>query len=674
MGRAAPKLVVYPLAALAVLNLRAEVIEAWDGSLFRDEPPPAFAGLPVAPLLSRQFLPLALHSAGIPNVVRASGTDAEQKNVAARQDAATSGAVPRGSAHMSLSQAALAGTTALLALLRVASIVGMLMVRRAVWGGVQTTKRRGRPAGGIRIAPLQVMAVCVILVLLSSRVVWADPLNRDSPQSAVTAFLQACHSKDYRRAARYLDLRKLPSNERSKQGTQLAEQLGQILDADTRFDEAELSKDPDGAERQSVASFHLDNKDVSLQLERVKLRSDVSVWLFASDSVNLIPRIAKASSDSLIEKYMPDPLVNWKLLDIPLWQWLALVLLAGVLSALSRIACRLAMVWLTPAMKRIAPRIGPVYLEDFMGPLRLLLVALGFRAGMEWIAPPPRLARYLEHGVALLFFWAAAWLGMKVVDLMIMHVRAALHAKQQTFAYSVLPLATRVTKIIIAVLAAVTVLSNWGYNTTTILAGLGVGGVAVALAAQKTIENLFGGISVITDRPVIVGDYCKFGDRAGTIEDIGLRSTRIRTADRTLVTVPNGAFSMMTLENFSRKDKTWFHVMLNLRRDTTPDQVRELLRSLTRILQRRSKVETGNHPVKFAGVGTYSLDLEVNAYFSTTDDDEMASIQEELFLEILDAIEAEGTALALPTQAYYTIGNGSTARESASRPGAASPR
>src|SRR5260370_35338036 len=109
------------------------------------------------------------------------------------------------------------------------------------------------------------------------------------------------------------------------------------------------------------------------------------------------------------------------------------------------------------------------------------------------------------------------------------------------------------------------------------LAGVGVGGLAIALAAQKTIENLVGGISVIGDRPVLVGDVCHFGDRTGEVMHIGLRSTRIRTADRTIISVPNGQFSSIALENISGRDKIWFHPTLNLRRDTTSDQ---LLRGL----------------------------------------------------------------------------------------------
>jgi MscS family membrane protein len=203
--------------------------------------------------------------------------------------------------------------------------------------------------------------------------------------------------------------------------------------------------------------------------------------------------------------------------------------------------------------------------------------------------------------------------------------------------------------VFVFIIAAV--LSAWGYNTTTLLAGLGIGGVALALASQKTIENLFGSVSVISDRPVSVGDFCKFGDRMGNVEDIGLRSTRIRTPDRTLVTVPNGAFSTMTLENFDRRDKMLFHVTLNLRRDTTPEQVRTVLRALTGILRDYHKVEPGGLPVRFIGIGSYSLDIEIFAYIRTLDGDEFMKIQQDLLLLIMDAVKAAGTALALPTQA-----------------------
>jgi len=270
---------------------------------------------------------------------------------------------------------------------------------------------------------------------------------------------------------------------------------------------------------------------------------------------------------------------------------------------------------------------------------------------MEWTGPSAPLRFYLERGLSLLFFFGVAWFTMGIVDMALGRLRIVMGGRRQTFAQSVMPLASRVLKITILLLAIAAVLSSWGYNTSTILAGLGVGGLAIALAAQKTIENLFGGVAVISDRPVFVGDFCKFGDQMGTVEDIGLRSTRIRTADRTLVTVPNAQFSSMTLENFSRRDKMLFHFKLNLRRDTRPGQVRDLLQSITRILADHTKVESGPLPVRFIGVGTYSLDVEIFTYVQTQDGDEFLQIQQELFLRVLDAVEAAGTALALPTQA-----------------------
>jgi MscS family membrane protein len=222
----------------------------------------------------------------------------------------------------------------------------------------------------------------------------------------------------------------------------------------------------------------------------------------------------------------------------------------------------------------------------------------------------------------------------------------------QAVSYSVLPLVRQIFKLSLYLIAILGVFSAWGYNTSTILAGLGVGGLAVALAAQKTIENLFGGISVIGDRPVLVGDVCRFGTRTGTVMHIGLRSTRIRTPERTIVSVPNAQFSSMELENISGRDKIWFHPTLNLRRDTTSDQLLQVLSSFREILTRQAKVETGKNPVRFIGVGPYSLDVEVEAYV-TAADDEFIAIRQELLIEMLKAVEHAGTALAVPLQESF---------------------
>jgi MscS family membrane protein len=284
-------------------------------------------------------------------------------------------------------------------------------------------------------------------------------------------------------------------------------------------------------------------------------------------------------------------------------------------------------------------------------PVQGLCFAFLVRIGAAWIDPAPKVGLYVTRGLTLISFLSIAWLCMRLLELGTNRLRTAIEARHRTISHSVLPMATRVLKVTILVFAILAVLSSWGYNTSAALAGLGIGGVAIALAAQKTIENVFGGVAVISDRPVHVGDFCRFGESVGTVEDIGLRSTRIRTLDRTLLTVPNAQFSSVALENFSRRDKMLFHIKLNLRRDTSPDQVRTVLDSIRTILTQHPLVESGDLPVRFIGLGTYSLDVEVFVYVKTESGDEYLKIQQELLLRILDAIAAAGTALALPTQA-----------------------
>jgi MscS family membrane protein len=156
----------------------------------------------------------------------------------------------------------------------------------------------------------------------------------------------------------------------------------------------------------------------------------------------------------------------------------------------------------------------------------------------------------------------------------------------------------------------------------------------------------------LISRPVL-GDVCRFGDRTGTVMHIGLRSTSIRTPERTIVSVPNAQFSSMTLENISGRDKILFNPKLNLRRDTTSDQLLEVLAALQEILKTHPKMEVGAVPVRFVGVGPYSLDIEIAGYVTTSNYDEFLNLQQALLIRMLQAVEAAGAALAVPLQESF---------------------
>jgi len=476
-----------------------------------------------------------------------------------------------------------------------------------------------------------------------------DPLGRNTPQESVFQFLETCHARNYSKALYYLDLRRMPAAARTKDGPELARQLEDLLD-DTPFEITTLSRDPEGDQADGLSpaferldTFHVDKQTLELQLERVELKPGFKVWLVSADSVAMIPKAHQAVAETPFEKKLPQQLVTFEILDTPVWRWIALLVMA---LALWMVAGFLS--WAIVAAVR--PLVDA---PGFRGPVRVGLAVAGFRAALE-IASPATLSRtFIERALGLIFFLAVAWAGAVVVDLIAERWRSRLDPRVQSVSYSVLPLGRQVLKLSLFLVAILGVLSVWGYNTTAILAGLGVGGIAIALAAQKTIEDLFGGVSLIGDRPVLVGDVCRFGDRTGTVMHIGLRSTRIRTPDRTVISVPNGQFATMTLENISGRDKIWFHPTVNLRRDTTSDQLLRVLMSFREILTGHPKVETGKMPVRFIGVGAYSLDVEVAAYVTTSDNDEFFEIQQELLLQMLRAVEQAGTALAVPLQESF---------------------
>ncbi len=491
----------------------------------------------------------------------------------------------------------------------------------------------------------------------------SDPLKRETPRDAIYGLLQACHQTDYARAAQYLDLKRIRTDLRNTQGPDLARQLGIILDRDTQFEVVRLSDNPGGRNGDGLAGnldklndINVNGREITTYLQRENLNGQ-ELWLVSPDSVLLIPQLSAVLEESPIEKKLPAPLVTTRLLGTALWVWLALLLAALLVAAFSRLMARLVLIIIRPAATRYSTKLHAHRLEAFVPPLRLILSVIVFRTCMEFIGPSALLRYALLKVLALLFIGAVAAILMGIVDVISDTIASRLNVRERAVSYSVLPLLVRSAKVVLGFLAILTILGAWGYNVNTILAGLGVGGIAVALAAQKTIENLFGGVSVISDKPVLVGDFCQFGGQVGTVEDIGLRSTRIRTLDRTVVTVPNSSFSTMTLENFSKRDRMWFHPTIYLRRDTTPDQIQAMMDAIIEILKGQSNVDPTDVPVRFTKITKESYDLEIFAYVNTPDFNEYLRTQSLLLLRIVEAAQQLKIEFAVPIQEAIPFSN-----------------
>ena len=488
----------------------------------------------------------------------------------------------------------------------------------------------------------------------------ADPLKRNTPRNAIYSFLEVCHAENYTLAAQYLDLRSLTVRQRKAEGAELARELGVLLDRNPQFEVGQLSNSPDGNTLDgltegidNLATFD-DSVPIVLQMQRVNLEGSL-VWLVSTSSVARIPELSALSEESPIEKKLPAPLVKTRFIGTPIWVWIALVLLALVLSALSELLSRGFIAVLKPVTNRYAKSFHPQRLQALQEPLRLLISVVVFRACLVLVPTSALMRDYVTKLLTLLFVIGAAALVMRMVDVLSDQITSHLNPRERALSYSVLPLGVRFVKIIIFCIGVLWVLAAWGYNTNAILAGIGVGGLAVALAAQKTIENLFGGVSLIFDRPVLVGDFCQFGGQTGTVEDIGMRSTRIRTLERTLVTIPNSQFSTMTLENYSRRERMWFHPTLRLSRTTAPGQIRDMMEAITKILQEHPMVDASGVPLRFTKIADQSLDLEIFAYVLTPDGNEFLKVQTELLLKFLDAASQRNVAFAVPIAEALSI-------------------
>ncbi|MGH9620571.1 MAG: mechanosensitive ion channel family protein, partial [Bryobacteraceae bacterium] len=488
-----------------------------------------------------------------------------------------------------------------------------------------------------------------------------DPLGRQTPHSAISNFLDACHGNGFKRAAQYLDLSGIPKSQQAKEGPERAKTLCILINRDAQFELRHLSQAATGAledglqpGKDLLATFQLDNNPVSLYLQRED-RNSMEIWLMSPDSVAHLPELVSLTKATAFEQWLPAPLVRIRFVGTSVWIWIVLIVTAFILGTLSRLLSRLVLAIVKPFATRKDKSSMLIHrLEAFIDPLRLIVAVILFRIAMNFITPSVRLRQYLLYMLTLLFVIGAASVVMRAVDVVGDRVMSRLDPKQRALSYGVFRLSERFIKVCIFCVAGLFLLHQWGFEIGAILAGLGVGGLAVALAAQKTLENLFGGISVISDRSAVVGDFYLFsgprGIMVGTVEEIGLRSTRIRTLFRTIVTIPNASFAQMQLENFTVRNMMWFNPTLHLRRDTPPAKVRAMMDAMVKILEDHPLVDPTDVPMRFSAIEDRGLKIDIFSYVTTDDYNKFLNVQSELFLKFLEAGEQLGVGFAVPFQ------------------------
>jgi MscS family membrane protein len=369
----------------------------------------------------------------------------------------------------------------------------------------------------------------------------------------------------------------------------------------------------------------------------------------------LPPAPGAEGARALLEAWLPDPLLGSGPGGLLWWQWLALpvaLLAAWVLgSALGwltrklfgRVVARTSTEWDDELLRRLQ---GP--LAALWGLLALWLVAPALALPGAIAAPAGRLL-----GAVALFalFWGLA----RAAAVGFAAAQSVAWSRQNAGLAGMLPLARKLVQGVLFGLGVVALLNALGFQVTSILAGLGIGGLALALAAQKTVEHLFGSIAIGVDQPFRVGDVVSVEGVVGTVESIGGRSTRVRTLDRTVVTFPNGKLAETRSESISARDRIRLWTNLGLSYSTSAAQLRRVLAEVEAVLRAHPKIWPETVGVRFTDFRDSALNVEVMAWFQTTDWDEFTAIRQELLLAFMEIVERAGTTFAFPTRTVHLV-------------------
>lgn len=482
-----------------------------------------------------------------------------------------------------------------------------------------------------------------------------DEYNRSTPRSSLIAFILAVKNEDFERAVNYLDLRNLSFSveleDEAIDGVELIKKLLIVGRRAMRVDLEELSDDPKGhlddglpSYRDRITTIKTKEGPVDILMQRVPRGDGAYIWKISNATVSMIPELDAEFGYGLLGNRLSEIFPHYVIYGFEVWQVVLMIALVAIGYAIAFVVTFIAVKFLHLFDYFKVERIQ----KFIVGPLRFLITILFFRATFDLVAPSLEARAIYEAKTFLII--ALLWIMVGVVDLIMYRLADRMKRNGQHDAVVLLRPAGTSIKLIVIMLAVVSWMDNLGYQVTTILAGLGVGGVAVALAAQKSLENLIGSITIYSSQPVRVGDFCKFGDTLGTVEEIGLRATQLRTLGRTVVHIPNALFSSGAIENLTQRDKILYRTRLHLSYNDTPEQIRQVLAKLRELIDEHEFVDEENSRVRFLEFGEYAQELELYIYIKTKDFVEYLEHREDLNLRINDIIESAGAHLTVPVK------------------------
>jgi MscS family membrane protein len=484
----------------------------------------------------------------------------------------------------------------------------------------------------------------------------------DSPRASLTEFFDAARAGEWDRAARYLAV---PAGMEGR-APRLAEQLKAVLDRHLWVDLESVSGASEGRLDDGLSPvLELigevpagEGRKSPIRLTRTQ-DDRGAYWAFSRSTVEA----TEGWFAALQGRWIRGRLVDWGLerlllpgpFEIAWWQWIALLLVVPAAWALGRLLGAITRAVLGRVFARTRTAWDEQLLARIRGPLTLAWSLVVFHPALALLglsAPAHRrLGSLAAAGAVIALFWGL-WRAVAIVTGVL---NGLPWASGSPSAGNMLKIAANLARAAIALAGTVAVLGAFGYPVATLLAGLGIGGLAFAFGAQKTVENLFGSVSLAVDQPFRVGDFVKVDDFVGTVEEIGLRSTRFRTLDRTLISIPNGSLSDQRLESFTARDRMRLATTIGVEYGTTHEQMLQVLEGFERVLRSHPRIWPDAMVIKFKEFGASSLDIEVMAWFAVPTWGDFQACRQEVLLGFMEVVERAGTSFAFPTRTVHLV-------------------
>lgn len=478
-----------------------------------------------------------------------------------------------------------------------------------------------------------------------------DPLDRGTPRRAVTGFIRAAH-RESATAVLFLQGGQRPQ----ARAERLVRDLSTLMDRHFRQPIGTISDSPEGTvddglplDREHIGPLRIAGEDHYIELVRIEQPAIGKIWLISAETLARVPELRESVEASWLERKLPEAFFTnaafgFTYADLVLWAGsllLPLLLLPPLFAALHMLTRRLL---------RASPRLEGVEAwyrtTRWPGILTLTLAIHGWALG--WYGPtlPFRIA--YSRLLVLLLVIVLGWALHRILSFSFGRLGARLQEQGRGGSRSMVMLGERLVNVILVLLVVLAMMAVAGFDIKTVLAGLGIIGVALALGAQKTIENILGGVMLLGDEAFGVGDLCRINNRLGTVEDITLRSVRFRTIEQTLLSIPAGVLAQAEIENFATRGKILALHRLRLAYGTTVEQLRRIIAEMEMALANRRELERPGARIRLVEFGPLGIEMELYAHVLTSDMQTFLTVREDVLLQLAAIVENAGARFADP--------------------------